>query len=115
MEYGLSMWAMVYRYGWLPYGYGHSRYQYGIWANDMGDDIIDMVILDIDMGCHVTLATKHDYGDLPAHYTVLYLRDCRAVLAPPDPSGIMIATSQDTIQLKRRRSTMCMRWMTWQA
>jgi len=32
---------------------GGSRY--GIWANDMGDDSIDMVILRIDMGYVVTL------------------------------------------------------------
>jgi hypothetical protein len=35
------------------------RYRYehrcGIWANDRGDDNIDMVILDIDMGYLVTL------------------------------------------------------------
>jgi len=30
-------------------------YRYGIWANDMGDDSIDMVILDIDIGYLVTL------------------------------------------------------------
>jgi len=43
MRYGLSIWDMTYRYG-------HSPYRYGIWANDMGEDSIDMVILDIDMG-----------------------------------------------------------------
>ena len=48
MRYELSIWDMVYRYG-------HPGYQYGIWANDMGDDSIDMVILDIDMGYLVTL------------------------------------------------------------
>jgi len=32
-------------------------YRYGIWANDMGDDRIDVVILRIDMGYLVTLAT----------------------------------------------------------
>jgi len=30
-------------------------YRYGIWANDMGDDNIDTVILHIDMGYLVTL------------------------------------------------------------
>ena len=50
---------MGYRYGHSQYRYGHPGYRYGIWANDMGDDSIDMVILDIDMGCLVTL------GDSP--------------------------------------------------
>jgi hypothetical protein len=35
MRYGLSIWDMVCRYG-------HSPYRYGIWANDVGDDSIDM-------------------------------------------------------------------------
>jgi hypothetical protein len=48
MIYGLSIWDMVYRHG-------HPGYRYGIWANDMGDDNIDMVILYIDMGYLVTL------------------------------------------------------------
>jgi len=30
-------------------------YRYGIWANDMGDDLIDMVILRIDIGYFVKL------------------------------------------------------------
>ena len=55
MGYGLSIWDMVYRYGHTPYRYVHPRYRYGIWATDMGDDIIDIVILDIDMGYLVTL------------------------------------------------------------
>jgi len=55
MEYGISMWDMVYRYGHPPYRYGHPGYRYGLWANDMGDDSIDMVILDIDMGHLATL------------------------------------------------------------
>ena len=53
---------MAYRYGHPPYRYshpgyryGHAGYRYGIWANDMGDDSIDMVILDIDTGYLVTL------------------------------------------------------------
>jgi hypothetical protein len=54
MGYGLSIWNTVYRYNNLPYGYGHPGYRYGIWSNDMGDDIIDMVILHIDMGYRVT-------------------------------------------------------------
>jgi hypothetical protein len=48
---------MVYRYGHSPYRYGHPGYRHGIWANDMEDDSIDMVILYIDMGYLVTLAT----------------------------------------------------------
>ena len=55
MGYGLSTWDMGYRHGHSPYRYGHPGYRYGIWANDMGDDRIDMVILDIDMGYLVTL------------------------------------------------------------
>jgi hypothetical protein len=55
MEYGISIWDTVYRYGHLPYRYGHLGYRNGIWANDMGDDSIVMVILDIDMGYVVTL------------------------------------------------------------
>jgi hypothetical protein len=52
----ISIWDMAYRYGRLPYRYGHPRHRYGIWADDMGDDSIDMVIPDIDiMGCLVTL------------------------------------------------------------
>jgi hypothetical protein len=46
---------MVHRYGYLPYRYGHPPYRYGIWANDMGDDSIDMIISHIDMGYIVTL------------------------------------------------------------
>ena len=67
---GISIWDVAYRYGiWYidisfsPYRYGHSGYRYGIWANDMGDDRIDMVILDIDMAYLVTLACSqaHPY------------------------------------------------------
>jgi len=46
------MWDMGYRYG-------HPRYRYGIWDIDMGDDSIDTVILDIDMGYLVTLVILH--------------------------------------------------------
>ena len=56
VEYGISIWDMVYRYGHPPYPYRHPGYPYGIWANDMGDDSIDMDILDIDMGYLVTLS-----------------------------------------------------------
>ena len=67
----ISIWVsksnMGYRYGiWYidmaihHVNFGHPGYRYGIWANDMGDDSIDMVILDIDMGYLVTLhATPH--------------------------------------------------------
>ena len=34
---------------------GHPGYRYGIWDIDMGDDSIDSVVLDIDMGYLVTL------------------------------------------------------------
>ena len=33
-------------------------YRYGIWDIDMGDDSIDMVILDIDMGHLVTTVVR---------------------------------------------------------
>jgi hypothetical protein len=46
---------MVCQYGSSPYRYGYLGYQSGIWANDMEDDCIDVVILEIDMGCLVTL------------------------------------------------------------
>jgi len=55
MGYGLSIWDTVYRFGYLPYGYGHPGYRYGVWANDMGDDSIDLVILEIDMEYLATL------------------------------------------------------------
>jgi hypothetical protein len=55
MGYGISIWDTVYRYGHLPYRYGHPEYRCGSWTNDMGDDNIDMVILDIDMGYLVSL------------------------------------------------------------
>jgi len=55
MAYGLSIWDTVCRYGHLPYRYGHPGYRCGRWANDMGEDSIDMVILHIDMGYLVTL------------------------------------------------------------
>ena len=44
MQYGLSIWDMVYRYGYLPYRYGHPGYRYGA-----------TVISHIDMGYLVTL------------------------------------------------------------
>ena len=40
--YVLSIWDMVIRYGYPPHRYGHPGYRYGTWANDMGDDSIDM-------------------------------------------------------------------------
>ena len=56
MGYRISIWDTVYRCGYLPYRHGHPGYRYGIWANDMGDESIDTVILRIDMGYLVTLA-----------------------------------------------------------
>jgi len=53
---------MAYRYGHLPYRYGHPGYRYGIWANDVGDDGIDTVILHIDMGYLVTLKARAGGG-----------------------------------------------------
>jgi len=52
MEYGISNYNMVCRYG-------HPGYRYGIWANDLGEDRINTVILDIHMGYLVTLLTPH--------------------------------------------------------
>ena len=57
MGYGLLIWDMVYGYGHLPYRYNHPGYRYGIWANDMGDDSIDIVNSHIDMGYLVTLVS----------------------------------------------------------
>jgi len=54
IEYVLSICDMVYRYGHLPFRYRHHGHRYGIWANDMGDDSIDMVTLHVDMGYLVT-------------------------------------------------------------
>ena len=56
MGYGLSIWDMVYRYGHSPHRHGHPGYRCGIWDIDMGDDNVDMVILDIVMGYLVTRA-----------------------------------------------------------
>ena len=55
MGYGISIWDMVCRYGFLPYRYDHPGYRDGIWAYDMGDNGIDTVIFRIDMGYLVTL------------------------------------------------------------
>jgi hypothetical protein len=65
--YVLSIWDMVYRYGYLPYRYGHPGYRYGIWAtrNDLGDGSIDTVILEIDMGFPVTRRKKSVQSPLP--------------------------------------------------
>ncbi len=67
MEYVISIWDAVYRYGYLPYRYGHPGYRYGIWANDMGDDSIDMVISHIDMGYLVTLMCESAPGEVASH------------------------------------------------
>jgi hypothetical protein len=56
MGHGISIWDTVYRYGNLRYRYGHPEHRYGIWASDMGDVNIDMVISHIDMGYLVSLA-----------------------------------------------------------
>ena len=53
--YGISIWDTVYRYGKLPYRDCHPGYRCRIWANDMGDDSIDMVISHVDMGYLLTL------------------------------------------------------------
>jgi len=51
------------------YRYGHPGYRYGVWANDMEDDRIDMVILEIDMGYIVTLPA----AVINVHKGALYL------------------------------------------
>jgi len=48
-------------------------YRYGIWVNGMGNDNIDMVILDIDMGYIVTLSAPP--------YPVVQVDDAAAILA----------------------------------
>jgi hypothetical protein len=59
MRYVLSIWDMVYRRDYLPYRYGHpGRHRYGKWPNDMGEDSIDVVILDVDIGYLGTLRTR---------------------------------------------------------
>jgi len=69
MGYGISIWDTGYRYDCLPYRHGHPGYRYGIWAKDMGDDSIDMVISHIDMGYLVTLlptiASSYDSSPSP--------------------------------------------------
>jgi hypothetical protein len=54
MGYVLLIWDIGYRYGHQPYRYDHPGCRYGIWAHDMGDDSIDMVISHIEYGisCH---------------------------------------------------------------
>jgi len=44
----------------MGYRCGHPGYRYGIWGIDMGDDSIDTVILDMDMGYLVTLPAVAD-------------------------------------------------------
>ena len=46
---GFSIWDTACRYGYLPSRYGHPEYRYETWSNDMGDDVVDMVISHIDM------------------------------------------------------------------
>ena len=65
MEYGISIWDMVYRHGLSRYRYGHPDYRYRICAIDMGDDSIDTFILDIDMGHLVTLPLARFRGSKP--------------------------------------------------
>jgi hypothetical protein len=64
MGHGISIWYTVYRYDYLPYRHGHAGYRYGIWPVDMGDDSIDMVILEIDMGHLVTLRLIPPYHEV---------------------------------------------------
>jgi len=49
LGYGVSIWLCTISIwsSWISI--------HGIWANDMGDDILDMVILEIDKGYLVTL------------------------------------------------------------
>jgi len=65
VEYVISIWDMVYRYGHSPHRYGHPGYRYEIWDIDMGDDSIDTVIMDIDMGHLVTLASPQGPKSTP--------------------------------------------------
>jgi len=58
---------MVYRCGHPPYGYDHPGYRYGIWDIDMGDDSIDIVIRDIDVGYFVTVNGPTFFRPGPGH------------------------------------------------
>jgi len=49
----ISIWEI--ELGDPPHRYGHPGYGCEIWADDVGEDSIDTVILDIDMGYLVTL------------------------------------------------------------
>ncbi len=81
---------MVYEYGYLPYRYGYLPYQNGIWANDMGDDSIDMVISHIDMGYLVTLLP----GPTP----------CGISTGPVVPQATMLARPPHTRDTENKHS-----------
>jgi hypothetical protein len=90
MEYGLSIWDMVYRTGYLPYRYGHPGHRYGIWINDIGDDSIDKVISHIDMGYLVILSARPYLLRVPS---VQVGRE-HAQLVRPQARGLHSSTSQ---------------------
>jgi hypothetical protein len=48
LGYGISIWLST-------ISIWHPGYRYGIWANDMGDDRIDMALSHTDMGYLITL------------------------------------------------------------
>ena len=54
-EHRYAIWDIYLGYSFLHYRYGHHGHRYGIWASDMGDGSIDMLILHLDMGYLVTL------------------------------------------------------------
>jgi len=91
MEHGLSIWDMgygisisVYRYGYLPYLYGHPGYRYGIWANDMGDDSIDTVIFHMDMRYLVTLDVCFALPRIANAMHLHVMSDFQSIAAFPD-------------------------------
>jgi len=71
MVYGISIWAMEYRYGHPPYRHDHRGYRYGIWSNEMGDDRIDTVSSHIDMGYLVTLVATCWHAARGGHLEVV--------------------------------------------
>ena len=66
---------MEYRYGHLPYRYGHPGCRYWTWHIDTGDDSIDTVILDIDVGYLVTPAQARVHATLSGKPSFIVLSD----------------------------------------
>jgi len=84
---GISIWDMGYGYrlryidmaiyGICVYRYGHPGHRCGIWPNDVGDESIDMVILQIDMGYIVPLVMQKYHSRRYANMNyIVYVRVC---------------------------------------